>query len=155
MKITELIAQHIIEVNEGNNWTEVDVNSTLNDVTLREAVTLTNASVNTIASLVHHLMFWNRLMVQRINGVNIPEDEHNGYNVPQLATEEAWQQLKDDHLKSAQELATAIRAVDKNRLLSPILPGYSSTYKNLQGSAEHIHYHLGQIVLLKQLIRAS
>jgi hypothetical protein len=79
----------------------------------------------------------------------------NGFNVPSLSTEKEWQRLKDDNFKSAIELANAIRNFDENLLQDPILPGYSSAYKNLQGSSEHIHYHLGQIVILKQLIRAT
>jgi hypothetical protein len=58
--------------------------------------------------------------------------------------------LKDDNSKSAYELASAIRAFDEALLQDPILPGYSSAYKNLQGTAEHIYYHLGQIALLRQ-----
>jgi hypothetical protein len=30
---------------------------------------------------------------------------------------------------------------------------YGSIYRNLHGNMEHMHYHLGQIVLLKKMIR--
>ncbi|MEJ5962078.1 DinB family protein [Pedobacter immunditicola] len=155
MKTTELIAQHILEVHEGNNWTESAIAGALADVTVNDATRQTAASPNTIASLLHHITFWNRLMVQRINGIDVPETESNGYDVPPLHTEEEWQVLKADNINSAHELAAAIRAFDENRLQQPILPGYSTAYKNLQGTSEHIHYHLGQMVILKQLIHAE
>ena len=47
MKITALIAQHIIEVHEGGNWTEVNIKDTLEDVSYKEAVLVTKASYNT------------------------------------------------------------------------------------------------------------
>ena len=50
MKITELIAQHITEVHEGGNWTEVNIKDTLADVGYKEATTVTRASYNTIAA---------------------------------------------------------------------------------------------------------
>lgn len=153
--ITELIARHILEVHEGGNWTESDLTTALSDVNVKEATMQTPASVNTIASLLHHLTFWNRHMVQRINGVDPPVPDDNGFSVPFLETEEAWQQLKKDNLDSAHELAAAIRSFDESRLNDPILPGHSFAYRHLQGSSEHIHYHLGQIVLLKQLTRAA
>lgn len=155
MKTTELIAQHILEVHEGNNWTDSAITAALADVTVNDATRQTAASVNTIASLLHHITFWNRLMVQRINGIDVPETESNGYDVPALQTEAEWQALKADNIKSAHELAAAIRAFDENRLQLPILPGYTTAYRNLQGTSEHIHYHLGQMVILKQLIHAE
>ena len=153
MNITSLIAQHLIDVHEGNNWTEVDMTTTLKDVTLQEAITRTPASPNTIASLLHHITFWNRVMVQRAQGTAVQINDANGYDHPPLNTEADWQNLKSDNIQSAHELATAIRQFDEAKLLEPILPNYSTAYKNLQGSVEHVHYHLGQIVILKKLIR--
>ena len=153
MKITELIAQHLLDVHEGGNWTEVDIASTLEDVSLYEATMHTKASPNTIASLLHHISFWNRVIVQRAKGIAIQVNDANGYDHPPLQTVEDWQQLKDDNRQSARELADAIKAFDEVKLLEPILPNYSTAYKNLQGSVEHVHYHLGQMVILKKLIR--
>ena len=153
MNITSLIAQHLIDVHEGNNWTEVDITTTLQDVNLKEAITRTQASPNTIASLLHHITFWNRVMVQRAQGTAVQINDANGYDHPPLNAEADWQNLKSDNIQSAHELATAIRQFDEAKLLEPILPNYSTAYKNLQGSVEHVHYHLGQIVILKKLIR--
>jgi len=153
MMITTLIAQHLIEVHEGNNWTEVDLATTLQDITLREATTQTQASPNTIASLLHHITYWNRVMVQRAQGIATQLNDTNGYNHPPLHIEEDWQNLKKDNIQSAQELAAVIRQFNEAKLFEPILPNYSTAYKNFQGSVEHVHYHLGQIVILKKLIR--
>ena len=32
---------------------------------------------------------------------------------------------------------------------------YETYYKNIQGIIEHVHYHLGQIVLLKKLVMSK
>jgi hypothetical protein len=153
MKLTTLIAQHIIDVHQGGNWTEVDITITLQDVTLEEATMHTQASPNTIASLLNHITYWNRVMVQRAQGIQVQIDNTNGYDHPLLLTEEDWQDLKKDNLRSAHELATAITQFDEAKLFESILPDYSTAYKNFQGSVEHVHYHLGQIVILKKLIR--
>jgi hypothetical protein len=155
MKITELIAQHLLEVHEGNNWTEVDLSSTLKDISLKEATMRTKASTNSIASLLYHLTFWNRVIVKRINGIVVADTENNGFSGPELQDEEDWLRLKADNIASAHELANAIRSVNVAALELPILPEHASAYRNLQGSVEHVHYHLGQIVILKQLVRAE
>ena len=153
MKIADQIAQHVIDVHEGNNWTEVSLAATLQDVTLAEATTHTAASPNTIAGLLHHLTFWNRVMVRRSQGVATAIDAANGFAGPTPQTDADWAALQADNLVSAHELAAAIRKVSDTQLEEPIMPSYSSAYKNLQGSVEHIHYHLGQLVILKNLVR--
>lgn len=155
MDILALIARHVLDVHEGGNWTDVNVKETIRDITLKEAVMHTQASPNTIAAVLHHLTYWNRVMVQRINGVRVAIPDSNGFETPPLNSEEDWQQLKEDNTASAHELSTAIKSFDEKRLEEPIIEGYSSGYKNMQGTVEHIHYHLGQLVILKHLVRAS
>lgn len=153
LNITDLIARHLLEVHEGDNWTEVNIRETLQDLPLAAALERTPASANTIAGLLHHISFWNRVVGQRIAGVapEIPED--NGFLHPPLHTEADWLALQQDNLRSAQELAAVIKSIPGERLEEPILPGASSVYRNLQGIVEHTHYHLGQIVILKQWLQ--
>jgi uncharacterized damage-inducible protein DinB len=155
MQVTSHIAQHLLDVYTGGNWTEVSVAETLADLTFEEAIKVTAASPNSIASLVHHLSYWNRIMVQRIDGAKPGIPEVNGFDVGTIANEKEWKALIRDLFVSASELALAIKNVGDARLEEPIVNGLVSTYKNLQGSVEHIHYHLGQIVILKKLIRAQ
>jgi len=155
MNISALIAAHIHDVHEGENWTEVNLISTLAGVGYQEASTVTPASVNTIAGLVKHLTFWNEVMAQRIEGHRVEIPDSNGFDNSTLPDAASWEALVEACMASGRRLAAAVASVEVSRLEEPILPGASSTYKNLQGSAEHVHYHLGQIVILKQLIRAT
>lgn len=155
MKITECIAQHISEVFEGNNWTEVDIRQTLHDVTFTEATTVTPASPNTIAALVFHLDFYNQVIMSRLNGIDPVIDERNGMNVPALENEEQWQQLQKKAFDSTAALAAMVKDFPEERLQEPTVKGLNTYYKTLHGIAEHSHYHLGQMVLLKNLIRSK
>ncbi len=155
MKITALLAQHIIDVHEGGNWTEVDIAETVKDVTWQEATMHTKASPNTIASLLHHISFWNRVEVQRAHGIEPEINEANGYDHPPVHNEEDWQHLIADNTKSAHELADVIRTFEEAKLSEPLAARNSTAYKEFAGAAEHTHYHLGQMVILKKLIRAG
>lgn len=155
MNLSATIGQHVLDVHQGNNWTEVDLAHTLHDVTLAEATTLTPASPNTIAALVRHLTFWNRVMARRAQGVFTQVPDDNGFAGSVLQSEAEWLALQAALWQSAQELAAAISCVPAEQLAKPILPAYSSTYKNLQGAVEHLHYHLGQLVILKNLVRSQ
>jgi hypothetical protein len=154
MNIAEDIARHLRDVYAGQNWTEVNLQTTLEDVSYEEASEVTPASVNTIAGLVHHLAFWNRVMAQRIAGMRVEIPESNGYDNAALNDSATWHNLKKECFQSGNALAAAIEKLTAEQLEQEILPGYPSAYKSLQGCVEHVHYHLGQIVILKQLLRA-
>ncbi len=149
------IAQHLLDVHEGGNWTEVDIASALQDVTLGEALTITPASRNSIASILYHITYYNVVVRKRLDGIGTEIPESNGFDMPPVNTDEDWVQLKNYNNTSAHELAEKIREVDEARLHEPIIEGQSTFYKNMQGCVEHIHYHLGQIVLLKNLMRGK
>lgn len=155
MKISSHIAQHLLDVYTGGNWTEVSLAQTIAGISLQEAVTVTPASPNSIAAIIHHLDFWNRVMIQRLQGIQPEIPEANGFDVPVLNTDADWKRLVKATLASASELAVAISHTEDSQLEQPIVGGSASVYKNVQGTVEHIHYHLGQIVILKKLAAKS
>lgn len=155
MNLTDFIAQHIIAVHEGGNWTEVNLKDTLTDVGYKEATTVTKASYNTIAALLHHLSFYNDIVMQRLSGANPVISEANGFDMPPVKSEEDWIRLKECNLQSAHQLADAVRQFPEEHLNELTATGHATHYKTLHGITEHAHYHLGQIVLLKKLIRQT
>ena len=150
--ITELIAEHILEVYEGNNWTGVSIVDTLNNVSWQQAQQKTNASSNTIAALLHHIYYWNGIMMQRINGVNPAIPDTNGFDVSELRNENDWNDLKEKAYQSFIALATAVKNFPEEKLNEISPTGKSTYYKNFQGIVEHAHYHLGQMVIIKKLL---
>lgn len=155
MKITGFIAQHITEVHEGGNWTEVNIKDTLADVGHKEATTVTRASKNTIAALVHHLSFYNDAVMQRLSGNDPVIGESNGFDMAAIKNENEWIQLMERNMQSGQHLALAVREFPEEKIFQLIATGQATHYKILHGIVEHAHYHLGQMVLLKKLIRAD
>ena len=155
MKITESIAQHITEVHEGGNWTDVNIKDALADVSFKEAATVTKASNNTIAALVHHISFYNDLVMQRLSGANPVINEANGFDVPSIKNEDDWTKIKERNLQSAQQLANSVLQFEEKNIFKLTPTGFTTHYKTLHGNVEHAHYHLGQIVLLKKLIRQT
>jgi uncharacterized damage-inducible protein DinB len=152
MKLTDLISVHIKEVYEGNNWTGVNISDIIKDINWQQAQQKTAGSSNTIASLLHHLYYWNGILMQRINGVDPSIPDINGFDVDELKNETDWNALRERARQSFQQLADAVKNFPEEKLSETYAVGKSSYYKNLQGIVEHAHYHLGQMVILKKLL---
>lgn len=153
MNICERIAAHIQDVFNGDNWTEVNLADTVVDINYTEATTITKVSPNSIAMLVHHLKFYNEVVLKRLQGTNPKISSANGFDMPPIQNEQQWKQLVSDCLQSAKNLAEAALAFPADKLESVPVGGHNNMYKNLHGIAEHVHYHLGQITILKKLLR--
>jgi len=155
MKITEHIAQYITDVHEGGNWTEVNIKDTLADVGYKEATTVTRVSNNSIAAMVYHISFYNDVVMQRLSGNDPVLSESNGFDMAAIKNEDDWIKLKERNIQSAQQLASAVREFPEEKIFEHTSTGHATHYKTLHGISEHAHYHLGQIVLLKKLIRQT
>jgi uncharacterized damage-inducible protein DinB len=153
MSVTKFIAQHIIDVHEGDNWTDVNIKNSVQNISVAEAENVTKLSANTIAALLYHIIFYNEAVLERLNGGIPVVNDVNIFDVPQLNTEEAWQQLKQRNLQSAHDLAEAVIKFPEEKLFLPLFEGSPVAYKTLHGIIEHAHYHLGQIVLIRNFIK--
>jgi hypothetical protein len=59
-------------------------------------------------------------------------------------------------LADAAELADRVEALTEEGLFGPFTdPKYGTYFSNLMGMVEHMHYHLGQIVMLKKWLARS
>ena len=153
MKLTDAIANHITDVYNGENWTGVNFETTLRDVTFEDATTVTKASVNTIAKLLYHTAFYNNIALERINGNNPAINNDNGFDMPAITSKKEWHQLLKDFGASVTRLANAVAQFPEDRLWQINPRGNGTFYQLFHGIAEHMHYHLGQVVILKNLLQ--
>ena len=152
-KPTYTLADNLLSAFEGDNWTEVSIADTLRDVSLEQATRKTAGSPNTIASLVHHLWYWNTIIPLRMKGENPEIPDVNGFDVGELNSETDWKNLVDKAHQSFINLSDTIRHFPPEHLPHPASGGRSTIGKNVYGIIEHAYYHLGQIVILKHLVQ--
>lgn len=153
--LTKQIAKQLRDVYFGGNWTWVNFKEQLEDVTWQEATKQVD-SFNTIAALVYHTGYYITAVTKVFE--NKPFDAHDKYafNHPPVSSEETWKELLADTYKSAEHFAGLIEEMPESLLWETFIDQkYGNYYRNLTGIIEHLHYHLGQIVLLKKLITAG
>jgi hypothetical protein len=148
MKLTETIAQHFYEVHYGNSWTDASVKDALQGITWEQAVKKIG-NVNTIGLLLFHMDFYNMVVYDRLVGIKRHFEHEESLKV-EITSEDDWQQLQETYFANVVKIHQAILRFDESNLFEKITE--NTPYKNLHGLIEHVHYHLGQINLLKKLV---
>ena len=146
------IAILITETATGNNWTGINTETALRGITAEQAVKRINANHLNIAELTAHLTCWNKVIARRLNGENYQPGKEEDFPVIDLLSETEWEALKTAFMESFVILETTLCSKEDNILDVPIFEGGTSAYRNLHGQISHLHYHLGQMVLLKKLV---
>jgi uncharacterized damage-inducible protein DinB len=107
-----------------------------------------------------HVVFWQQVTLDWIGGVEtpFPASPADGFPTVQDMEKESWKELCGRFFRGAHEAAEATR--DKERLAKmvrcPSRPGQAvrvmSAREQVENLAAHNAYHLGRIVLLRQLL---
>jgi hypothetical protein len=152
-EITQGIARHIREIHFGNNWSDIDMTTTLADVTWQQAVATPIPNANSIAVLVFHTNFYLNYVHKSIKEGVYKFDHEDSFKAPPIESEADWQALLQKTWDDAEAFAQTVEKLTVGRnFYNAVPPFQNSFYKNLQGVVEHNHYHLGQIVMLKKLL---
>ena len=153
MTLKEQIAKHFSDVFIGGNWTSVNLRDTLADINWEEATTRV-FDLNTIATLVFHMNYYVENVLKVLKGATLNASDKLSFNVPAINNEIDWQKLVDKTFVDAKLFAEEIKSMEEDKFFKIFIdPKYGDYYRNLHGIVEHTHYHLGQIVLLKKILR--
>jgi uncharacterized damage-inducible protein DinB len=148
------LSEQIQGVFFGGNWTDSNFKDQLADVTVEEAFTQIDG-LNTIARLAYHISYFVNVQLRVLEGGPLEGRDAESFDVPEFRTEEEWRSFLDAALRNARRHADLVAELDDKVLATPFVNAkYGSWWENLIGLIEHSHYHLGQIALLKRLIRS-
>jgi uncharacterized damage-inducible protein DinB len=152
--ITQQIAKHFREVHFGGNWTCSNVKETLSDISWEEARKKVEP-LNEIVTLVYHINYYVDAVLKVLNGGALEAKDEYSFTHG-IKTAEEWNKLKEKVLHQAEEFAKKVEQLPDERLWENFTdPKYGSYYRNLHGIIEHTHYHLGQVAIIKKLIRTK
>ncbi len=126
----------------------------LADVTLLEANTKLG-NLNTIAALIFHVNYYVEGVLEVLKGGDLLIRDAYSFDAPELTDASDWRDRVDRLMQNAEAFAQAIELLPDEQLAEAFVDEKYGTYRrNLEGMIEHCYYHLGQISLLKKLIRA-
>jgi hypothetical protein len=153
MGLTTQIARHFREIHFGGNWTCSNLRDNLTDITWQQATTQVH-SLNTIAALVYHVNYYVGAVLEVFKGELLDAHDKYSFDHPAILSAEDWEKLRDKTLAEAEELAVLIDGLPEHRLWENLADEkYGNYYRNIHGIIEHTHYHLGQIAVIKKIIK--
>jgi hypothetical protein len=153
MNLAQQLARHLREVHFGENWTWSNLKDHLKDLSWEEA-TLAIYSCNSIATLVFHMNYYLNAVSDRVRGNPLTAKHELSLVHPPIQNQQDWEKMVTQTWTDAENFARFIEQMPEGKLWENISEKYGSFYRNIQGVIEHNHYHLGQIVVLKKIIRA-
>lgn len=153
MNLSEQIAKHLRDVHFGGNWTVSNLKDNLAGITWQQATTQVH-SFNTIAVLVYHINFYIGAVIPVLQGQPLTASDKYAFDCPPIRSQEDWENLQNKVWSDAETFAALIAELPEQRLAEDFTDGkYGTYFRNLQGIIEHMHYHLGQIALIKKLVQ--
>jgi hypothetical protein len=152
-RTAQQIANHLRQVHLGGNWTSVNLKDTLMGITWQQATTQVYG-FNTIVTLLYHVNYYIGVAGVVLKGGPLDAKDEYGFNHPPVSSQQDWQALQEKLWSDAEAFAKLIELLPESRLWETFTDEkYGTYYRNLQGIIEHMHYHLGQIVLIKKIVQ--
>ena len=152
MGLAKQLANHLREVHFGGNWTNSNLKANLTGLTWQQAKTQVY-DFNTIAALTYHVTYYVHALVKVLEGGQLDASDEFSFNLPPIQSQEDWEIVLEKAWEDAENAAKLIGEISDTLLLEKFTDDkYGNYFRNINGTIEHLHYHLGQIVLIRKII---
>ena len=155
MNLATHTAQQIREAFFGRNWTASSFKDHLGDVSWEQAITEI-PTFNTIAALVYHVNYYMEAILMVFHEGKLEASDKYSFDHPPIASQEDWDALVNRLYKNAESFAVEIEKMTNEQMAEDFWENkFGTLYRNIHGIVEHSHYHLGQIVFLKKMMKEN
>lgn len=155
MYLAPQIAKQLREVLLEGTWVATNYKVQLEDVDWKQA-TKKVADLNTIADLTFHIDYYLNGLIQVFQGEKLDIKDKYSYDAPPITSAKDWDLRMQKLFYDAETFATLIENLSVQDLMQSFVEEkYGNNFINIQAMIEHCYYHLGQIVLIKKLLKSN
>jgi hypothetical protein len=152
MNLSAQIAKHFRDVHVGGNWTTSNLKDNLAGLNWEQA-TKKVYSCNSIVSLVFHMNYYVSAVTKVLQGGSLDAKDAHSFDHPPVRSQSDWEQLLAKTFSDAEIFAGLVEQLTESKWWEDFSDKkYGNYYRNIHGIIEHIHYHLGQIVIIKKIV---
>lgn len=125
----------------------------LSDVSWEQAVAKID-SLNTIAMLTFHIDYYIAGIINVFEGGDLEIKDKFSFDLPPIESQQQWEELLNKLWKDAEKFAALLEQMPDSKLDEVFVDEkYGTCRRNIDGMIEHSYYHLGQITLIKKLLK--
>ncbi len=155
MNLARQISEQIKGFHYGPNATGVNLKMALDGVDWKMATTRVD-TLNSIAGLVFHINYYVDAILGVLKGKPLTARDKYSFDLPPIKSREDWERLLSKVWRDADEIIAIVAGLDDSKLAEVFVKEeYGNYYRNLTGMCEHSNYHIGQISMLKKIIREA
>ena len=156
MNRNTFLANRLREVLLHGKWiANTNFKEQIQDITWKQA-TQKVGNLNTIALLTFHINYYLQGLLNVFNGGALEIRDKYSFDLPPIESHEAWEKLLNTLWLNTERFAAQLELMSDAQLAAAFVdPKYGDYRRNIEGMIEHCYYHLGQIVLIKKMIRAG
>jgi len=156
MENSNQLANRFKEVLLKGKWiANTNFKDQLSNVTWQQA-TNRIGSLNTIAALTYHINYYIAGVLNVFEGGPLEIRDKYSFDLPEIKSKVDWDSLLNSMWDNADKFANHIELMSDEKLESIFVEEkYGNYRRNIEGIIEHSYYHLGQISLIKKMIKES
>jgi hypothetical protein len=155
MDLSVQMAKQFRDLHFGGNWTAVNLRDSLSTLGWEEATRKVNG-FNTIVALAYHIHYYVLAVLPVLQGGSLQASDKFSFDHPPILSQEDWEHFLAKIWADAETFAATLERLPDDRMWEPFADGtYGNYFRNVQGVIEHAHYHLGQIVLIRKILRLA
>lgn len=111
-------------------------------------------NLNTIAVLAQHIHYYIKGVKNVFLGGNLEINDKYSFDFPEINSQEDWEKFLTKFWNDSEDFAELIEKMIEEKLNENFVDEkYSTCLRNIDGMIEHSYYHLGQIVLIKKILK--
>jgi uncharacterized damage-inducible protein DinB len=111
-------------------------------------------NLNTIAQLTFHVTYYLKGLVNVFEGGALEIKDKYSFDMPEIKSEEDWKSMVDEFVSNSEKFISHVAKMDDDFLHKVFVKEeYGSYLRNIEAQIEHAYYHLGQVSLIKKLIK--
>lgn len=154
MKINENLAARLREVLLDGRWiANTNLKEQIESVTWDQAVRKVG-DLNSIAALTYHVNYYIGGILNVFKGGELEIRDKYSFDLPPIESETDWKKLTDEFVDNSEHFIKAVTEMPDSKFDEPFVDvKYGSYLRNIEGVIEHSYYHLGQISLIRKLLK--
>lgn len=154
MKLAKSLSDRLKEVLTEGDWvTGTNFKNQIVNLDWQDATKRVH-DLNSIADLTFHIHYYIAGVTKVLEGGTLEIKDKFSFDAPPIQSSEDWKNLTKQFCTDANKLIQLVeKMTDKQLYADFVAKQYGTYHRNIDVMIEHTYYHLGQVALIKKMIK--